>query len=103
MQAAGVYIRILRKQRQLSQSRLAEIVGVTGNTIWRIEAGKQEPGAGVLGELLTTLEGRIEDVQELLSNPAATVSDGERRDEYPRRGRARRRAGAEELHRAPGI
>ena len=77
MQAAGAYLRALRTHQGLSQGKLAELVGVSGNTIWRIEAGDQEPRAGQLAALLTTLRGRIEDIQELISSTTATAADGE--------------------------
>ena len=77
MQAAGAYLRALRTHQGLSQGKLAELVGVSGNTIWRIEAGDQEPRAGQLAALLTTLRGRIEDIQELISSATATAADGE--------------------------
>lgn len=77
MQAAGAYLRALRTHQGLSQGKLTELVGVSGNTIWRIEAGDQEPRAGQLAALLTTLRGRIEDIQELISSATATAADGE--------------------------
>ena len=77
MEAAGAYLRALRTHQGLSQGKLAELVGVSGNTIWRIEAGDQEPRASQLAALLTTLRGRIEDIQELISSTTATAADGE--------------------------
>jgi transcriptional regulator with XRE-family HTH domain len=78
MEATGAYLRVLRTRQHLSQGKLAELVGVTGNTIWRIEAGDQEPKAAQLAALLTTLHGRIEDIQKLISDKAATIRDAER-------------------------
>lgn len=77
MLAVGAYLRALRSQQGLSQGKLAELVGVAGNTIWRIEAGDQEPRAGQLAALLTALHGRIEDIQNLITDNAATAADGE--------------------------
>lgn len=77
MLAVGAYLRTLRSQQGLSQGKLAELVGVSGNTIWRIEAGEQEPRASQLAALLTVLRGRIEDVQRLISDSLATVMQGE--------------------------
>jgi transcriptional regulator with XRE-family HTH domain len=77
MLAVGAYLRALRSHQGLSQGKLAELVGVAGNTIWRIEAGEQEPRAGQLAALLTALHGRIEDIQRLITDSAATAADGE--------------------------
>lgn len=78
MKATGAYLRVLRTRQHLSQGKLAEMVGVTGNTIWRIEVGDQEPKAAQLAALLTTLHGRIEDVQKLITDKTATTRDAER-------------------------
>lgn len=67
LDAFGAYVKALRAQHKMSQGRLAELVGVAGNTIYRIEAGRQEPQTEQLASLLTVLGGRIKDVQELLS------------------------------------
>lgn len=66
LDAFGAYVKALRAQHDMSQGRLAELVGVAGNTIWRIEAGRQEPQTEQLAALLTILGGRIKDVRELL-------------------------------------
>lgn len=73
MIAAGAYLKALRTKTGLSQGKLAELIGVAGNTIWRIEAGKQEPGGGQLAALLTTLHGRVEDFQALIIDQKATA------------------------------
>lgn len=78
MIAAGAYLKALRTKTGLSQGKLAELIGVAGNTIWRIEAGKQEPGGGQLAALLTTLHGRVEDFQALIIDQKATAEDAER-------------------------
>jgi transcriptional regulator with XRE-family HTH domain len=70
LDAFGAYVKALRKQHKMSQGQLAELVGVAGNTIYRIEAGRQEPQTEQLAALLTTLGGRIKDVRELLSTGA---------------------------------
>lgn len=77
MRAVGAYLRALRAQQGISQGRLTELVGVAGNTIWRIEAGDQEPRAGQFAAILTALHGRIEDIQRLITDTAATPADGE--------------------------
>lgn len=78
MTATGAYIRALRLRQRMSQGKLAELVGVTSNTIWRIESGDQEPKTGQIAALLTTLHGRIEDVQRLISDKLATEREAER-------------------------
>lgn len=77
MLAVGAYLRSLRAQQGLSQDGLATIVGVAGNTIWKIEAGKQEPRAGLLAAILTAVRGRIEDVHQLITDSGATEATGE--------------------------
>lgn len=77
MQAVGVYLRALRARQKLTQGKLAELVGVTGNTIWRIEAGEQEPKIALLAAILTTLRGRIEDIQQLVNDKEATPHEAE--------------------------
>lgn len=64
--ALGVYVKALRERRGMSQEQLANAVEVTTNTIWRVEAGRQEPRTSLLSALLAVLRGRARDVQELL-------------------------------------
>lgn len=66
LDAFGAYVRALRTQHKMSQGKLADLVGVAGNTIWRIEAGRQAPQTEQLAALFTILGGRIKDVRELL-------------------------------------
>ncbi len=76
--AFGAYIKALReKQQGLTQGKLGELVGVAGNTVYRIEAGRQEPETTQLAALLTILGGRIKDVRKLLSGEA-TKADAKR-------------------------
>jgi transcriptional regulator with XRE-family HTH domain len=77
MQAAGAYIRVLRKHKKWSQAALGNKVGVTGNTIYRIERHDQEPEAATLGPLLMALGGRIEHFRQLLEDKQATKETGE--------------------------
>lgn len=67
----GAYIRALRQHMRpkVSQKRLADIVGAAGNTIYRIEAGMQEPQE-YLASILTAIGGRIKDVPRLQSQEA---------------------------------
>lgn len=73
LEAFGAYVKALRTEHKMSQGRLAELVGVAGNTIYRIEAGRQEPQTEQLAALLTILGGRIRDVRELLQVGATTT------------------------------
>lgn len=77
LNAAGAYLRELRKQQGFSQTKLAEMVGVTNNTIWRIEKGTQEPQAALIVALLAVLRGSAAHVHALLSNPKATNEEAE--------------------------
>ena len=36
-------IKVIRARKGIRQKQLADAVGVTANTIWRIEAGKNKP------------------------------------------------------------
>lgn len=78
MIAAGAYLRALRDKKGVSQGKLGELIGVAGNTIWRIEKGKQEPQGAQMVALLAALDGRLDDMQRLLSDATATADDGER-------------------------
>lgn len=71
--ALGTYFKILRERRGLSQAKLAKDTHVTPNTIYRIEAGTQEPRAPLLAALLVILGGRAKDVHELIAR-GATVA-----------------------------
>lgn len=75
-EAFGAYIRALRERHKLTQAGLGGLIGVTGNTIYRIETGQQAPETPNLVALLAALGGRIRDVQRLLSG-AADVSEVE--------------------------
>lgn len=76
--AGSAYLRTLRKaQKGLTQEGLAERIGVSGNTIYRIEAGVQEPKTKQIISLLAILQGDARDLSELINNPSATEQDGE--------------------------
>lgn len=77
----GAYLRALRKHWGWTQGKVAEMVGVAGNTIYRIEAGRQEPETTQLAALLTVLGGRIRDVQRLLSGNLGDVTPQSLADE----------------------
>lgn len=67
----GAYIRTLRRHMKprVSQKKLAELADTTNNTIWRIEAGEQEPQE-MLPAILTVIGGRIKDVARLRKQDA---------------------------------
>lgn len=79
--ALGQYMRALRVHRGWTQAQLAEAVGVSGNTIYRIEKAGQEPEAAQLAALLTTLHGRIRDVQRILSGALTGTTPQQLADE----------------------
>jgi DNA-binding XRE family transcriptional regulator len=74
----GAYIRVLRRhlRPRVSQRKLAETVETSNNTIYRIEAGVQEPQE-VLAAILSAIGGRIEDVPKLKA-PDASIDLAER-------------------------
>jgi transcriptional regulator with XRE-family HTH domain len=77
MNGVAAYLRVLREDQGLSREKLAEMIGVAGNTIWRIEDGRQEPGGAILLNLIATLRGSYEDVRRLLSDNDADTKAGE--------------------------
>lgn len=48
-------LKALREAAGLSQYRLSQLSGVPQATIWRIEQGRQQPGARILVALSTAL------------------------------------------------
>lgn len=79
MIAAGAYLKTLREAQGFTQEGLGEAVGVTGNTIYRIEAGKQEPLTAQIVNLLATLKGHAEDMAKLINDSNATRDDGQQK------------------------
>lgn len=78
MEAVGSYIQTLRDKQSVSRARMAEDIGTTENTLWRIESGRQEPGVSLLARILQYVQGSIEDVFRLAARADATVEDGRR-------------------------
>ncbi len=76
MQAVGAYFQELRDARNESRAAVASALGVTENTIWRVETGRQEPGASLLIALVRYLHARWEDVQALMARNDAQAIDG---------------------------
>lgn len=77
MIAVGAYLRALREAGGITQEELGAAIGVAGNTIYRIEAGQQEPKTAQIARILDKLKGKVEHVAALLK-PEATTKDAER-------------------------
>lgn len=56
------HLKELRSERKLSQSDLAEMVGVSRNTISSIETGQYEPTAKLAFVICIALDKKFEDV-----------------------------------------
>jgi transcriptional regulator with XRE-family HTH domain len=78
IEAVGAYIQRLRQKKDMSRIHLAKLVDTTETSLWRIESGKQEPRGPLLFALVQAVEGRIEDVQQLMFDDTATRDDAER-------------------------
>lgn len=77
MEAVGAYLRELRESRGKSAVAIAEAIGTSQTHIWRIEQGKtQSIRAEMLFSFVQSVSGSLDDVQNLLMNPAATSDDG---------------------------
>jgi len=55
-------IRVARKEKQLSQQELADLVGVSRNTIGSIETGKFNPTAKLALVLCVALDKKFEEL-----------------------------------------
>jgi putative transcriptional regulator len=55
-------VRDLRQQRELSQAALAEILGVSRQTVNAIETGKYDPSLPLAFKIARTFGRRIEDI-----------------------------------------
>jgi transcriptional regulator with XRE-family HTH domain len=78
MPALGGYFRALREGRHITRTGLAGQIDVDPTTLWRIEEGKQEPGASILIALTRALYASVEDMNALITNKNATREDAER-------------------------
>ena len=65
----GAYVLHLRTARGLSRAKLAEMVGSTEMNLLRVEKQGQEPSAGLLIRLITTLSGSWDIVSSLEAVP----------------------------------
>jgi transcriptional regulator with XRE-family HTH domain len=66
MQAVGIYLRSLREQAELTQEAAAALVGMSGKTVERWEAGKHEPALTTLRAYVKALSGSVERAITLL-------------------------------------
>ena len=65
-------IRILRKKRQLTQEALAELAGVTRQTIAKWESGESVPDLSLAGQLAAALDVTLD---ELVEAPREELED----------------------------
>ncbi len=70
MQAVGAYIATLREARGINPTALGRLVGTSASQITRIEQGSQDPRASLLFAIIDALQGRYEDVRQLLLTEA---------------------------------
>lgn len=78
MEAVGSYLQALRDKRHISRARMADDIGTTENTLWRIESGRQEPGLSLLARMVVYVQGSIDEVVRLASRTDAGIEDGKK-------------------------
>ena len=78
MQAAMMYLRVLREGRGLSRPALEKRTGINQKQIYRWERGDHRPPASSIALIVGALDGDVDVVQELLADDKATALDGER-------------------------
>jgi DNA-binding XRE family transcriptional regulator len=79
--AASGYLQRIRELHNLSRAQVAAKVGVTEQSIYRIESMAQEPKAEILMTLISAVYADVRDVYELMLAKDATREDGEQRAE----------------------
>lgn len=57
-------IKVIRARKGIRQKQLAEAVGVTANTIWRIEAGKNKPSWDLAHKIAEYLGVSLDELEE---------------------------------------
>lgn len=77
MQAAMAYLRTLRDSRGLSQADIARVAGVESKQVYRWERGESEPSGSSLMAFVRAVQGRVEDVEDLILG-SATEDEGKR-------------------------
>ena len=60
--AIGKHLEVLRKQRNISTQKLADLMGVTRQTIYRWESGERTPDVVTLFRLIRLLGGSVEEL-----------------------------------------
>lgn len=78
MEAVSAYFKTLRERRQISRSQFAAVVGISTESVWRIEEKSQEPKPAILAKIIEVLGAPWGDVASLLLSEAA-ADEGERR------------------------
>lgn len=78
IRAAMHYLYTLRDAAGITRAKLAALVQVTENTIWRVETGRQEPSGSLLVAIAHALHADWSDVEYLVVNNA-TDQDAEAR------------------------
>ena len=73
-QKIGVFLRVLRKEKNLTQEQLAEILNVSGRTVSRWETGTNMPDLSIVIELADYYD---IDVKELLNGERKSEMDKE--------------------------
>ncbi len=73
-QKIGAFLRVLRKEKNLTQEQLAEILNVSGRTVSRWETGTNMPDLSIMIELADYYD---IDVKELLNGERKSEMDKE--------------------------
>ena len=76
MTGMGTYIRTLREGQGITRAWVAERVGTSDTSVYRIEKGDQAPATVLLIGIVNAIRGSFEDVEELLRNDGAKAEKG---------------------------
>ncbi len=77
MLALGAYLRAMRVGQRLTQTLVAEQVGINLSTLHRIERGQTEPGGEIAFNLVAAVRGSYEDARRLWSEGDASEERGQ--------------------------
>lgn len=69
----GRKIRHWRERRSYSQGELAQMIGITQNSLWRIEDGRSQPRPATLRKIAEALKVPVED---LMASPDEAKAAG---------------------------
>jgi hypothetical protein len=75
--AVGAYLRYLREAQGLQAVDIADKIGTNQTQVWRIENWKSDTRGTLLFKFIRAVNGDANDVELLINNPSATISDGE--------------------------